>query len=74
MRCRDVTITAEITGKVVEIAFESGARVAAGDLLVQQDIAVEEAQLRSAESVAELARIEFDRSKKLLANNVDLPV
>ena len=65
-----LTITAEITGKVVEIAFESGARAAAGDLLVQQDITVEEAQLRSAESVAELARIEFDRSKKLLANNV----
>jgi len=65
-----VTVTAEITGKVVAIAFESGARVTAGDLLVQQDIAVEQAQLRSAESVAELARIEFRRSKKLLANNV----
>ncbi len=68
-----LTITAEIAGKVVEIAFESGARVSAGDLLVQQDVSVEQAQLRSAESVAELARIEFDRSKKLLANNVISP-
>ncbi len=68
-----LTITAEIAGKVVEIAFESGARVSAGELLVQQDITVEEAQLRSAESVAELARIEFNRSKKLLANSVISP-
>jgi membrane fusion protein (multidrug efflux system) len=65
-----VTVTAEITGKVVEIAFEAGSRVMAGDLLVQQDIEVEKAQLRSAESVAELARIEYKRSKKLLADNV----
>jgi membrane fusion protein (multidrug efflux system) len=68
-----LTITAEITGKVVEIAFESGARAAAGDLLVQPDVSVEEAPLRSAESVAELARIEFNRSKKLLSNSVISP-
>ncbi len=65
-----VTITAEVTGKVVDIAFESGSRVKAGELLVQQDISVEEALLRSAESAAELDRLEFDRTKKLLANNV----
>jgi membrane fusion protein (multidrug efflux system) len=65
-----VTVTAEITGKVVHIAFESGSRVEAGDLLVQQDISAEKAQLRSAESVSELARIEYERSKKLLATNV----
>jgi membrane fusion protein (multidrug efflux system) len=65
-----VTITAEITGKVVDIAFESGALVKVGDLLVQQDISVEEAQLRSAESVADLARIDLNRSQKLLAKSV----
>ncbi len=65
-----VTVTAEMTGKVVDIAFTAGSRVAAGDLLVQQDISVENAQLRSAESVAELARIEYQRSKRLLATNV----
>jgi membrane fusion protein (multidrug efflux system) len=65
-----VTVTAEMTGKVVDIAFTAGATVAAGDLLIQQDISVEKAQLRSAESVAELARLEYERSKKLLATNV----
>lgn len=65
-----VMVTAEITGKVVEIAFEAGSRVAKGDLLVQQDRSAETAQLRSAESAAELARIEFNRSKKLLTDKV----
>ncbi len=65
-----VMVTAEITGKVVEVTFEAGTHVKAGDLLVQQDIDVEKAQLRSAESAAKLSRIEFNRSKKLLANNV----
>ena len=36
-----VVVTAEQTGKVVDINFVAGSRVAAGDLLVQQDISVE---------------------------------
>ena len=65
-----VTITAEVTGKITAIAFEPGTRVKAGDLLVQQDIAAETAQLRSAEAAAELARITLERSKKMLATKV----
>lgn len=65
-----VTVTAEVTGKVVRIAFEPGSRVAAGDLLVQQDVSAETAQLRSAEASADLARINFERSKKLLPDKV----
>lgn len=65
-----VTITAEITGKVAQIAFNAGDRVKAGDLLVQQDVAVEEAQLRAAESAAELARLEYNRAKKLIGTSV----
>ena len=65
-----VTITAEMSGKITRIAFKAGLRVAAGDLLVQQDISVEKAQLRSAESVSQLARIEFTRSEMLLAKQI----
>lgn len=64
-----VTITAEVTGKIEHIAFEPGAHVSAGDLLLQQDSAVEKAQLRSAESVAQLARIDFERIKALRQKN-----
>ncbi len=65
-----VTITAEVTGKITTIAFEAGSKVKAGDLLVQQDIAAETAQLRSAEAAVELARITLERSKKMLATKV----
>lgn len=64
-----VTLTAEMTGKVVHIAFEAGNRVSSGALLVQQDISVEQAQLRAAEALSELARINFERAKTLLPNN-----
>ena len=63
-----VTVTAEMTGKVVRIAFASGNRVSAGDLLVQQDISAETAQLRAAEAVSELARLNFERAKTMLPN------
>jgi membrane fusion protein (multidrug efflux system) len=65
-----VTITAELTGKVVAIPFEPGTQVKAGDLLVQQDVAFETAQLRSAEAGAALAKITLERSKKMLATKV----
>src|SRR6267142_7226135 len=45
-----VTITPEIAGTVREIAFESGAKVGKGDLLVKLDTSSEEAQLRSLEA------------------------
>jgi membrane fusion protein (multidrug efflux system) len=61
-----VMVTAELTGKVVRIAFEAGTKVNAGDLLVQQDTSSEQAQLRAAEATVELARRNLERLKKLL--------
>ncbi len=60
-----VMISAELSGVVRQIAFENGATVRAGDLLVQLDTELEEAQLRSAEAQAELALLELDRARKL---------
>ena len=65
-----VVVTAELPGKVVKIAFEPGRAVKAGDLLVQQDITLETAQLRSAEATMELARLNLERAKELLPENV----
>jgi membrane fusion protein, multidrug efflux system len=61
-----VMVSAEVAGKVVNIAFEPGTMVQAGDLLIQQDTVAETAQLRSAEATLELARVDFERAKKLL--------
>ena len=63
-----VTVSAELGGKIVEIAFESGDRVKKGDLLLRIDVAAEEAQLRSAEAAAKLAKINLDRNRDLRKN------
>ena len=62
-----VMIAAEMTGKMVKITFEPGSMVKAGDLLVQQDTAAEEAELRSAEATVGLTRLTFERARRLLA-------
>ena len=61
-----VMVTAELKGKVENIAFEPGAKVQAGDLLVQQDISSETAQLRASEAAVKLAKITLERTRKLL--------
>ena len=61
-----VMLTAELSGKVVRITFEPGTKVKAGDLLLQQDISSEEAQLRAAEATVALTKLELERSRKLL--------
>lgn len=66
---RGVTITPEIPGTVREIAFESGAVVAQGDLLVRLDVSSEEAQLRAVEAQVELARLNRVRVRSLRADN-----
>ncbi len=60
-----VTLSAEVAGTVARIDFESGAKVAAGTLLAQFDVSVEEAQLRAAEATAELARLNAERVREL---------
>lgn len=62
-----VMVTAELTGKVVHIAFSPGDMVRAGDLLVQQDTSVESAQLRAAEAGVALAKINLARARELVA-------
>lgn len=63
-----VTVSAELGGKIELIDFESGDRVKKGDLLIRLDVTAEQAQLRSAEAAAKLAKINLDRNRGLRAN------
>jgi len=65
-----VTITPELAGTVREIAFESGAVVAKGDLLIRLDTSSEEAQLRSLEAQAQWAKVSLDRQSTLRTNQL----
>lgn len=65
-----VMVTAELPGKIVKIAFEPGSKVKAGDLLIQQDITSERAQLRAAKTDVNLTRMNLDRAKQLFTDKV----
>lgn len=60
-----VMVAPEIAGTVREIAFESGAAVKQGDLLVKLDTSSEDAQLRAAEAQVDLAQLNAERIRKL---------
>lgn len=65
-----VTLTPEIAGTITSIAFESGASVSKGDLLIKLDTSSEEAQLRAIEAQLDLARINLSREQKLREQNM----
>ncbi len=65
-----VTVSTETSGLVKTIAFESGATVKAGEVLVELDTAIEQAQLRSAAASADLARANLERARDLRGKNM----
>ncbi len=66
-----VTVAAEVTGRVREISFESGATVQRGEVLVRLDASAEEAQLAAATADAELARSTLVRAQRLRRGDVN---
>jgi membrane fusion protein (multidrug efflux system) len=65
---RQVEIRNELAGTVAEIGFKSGDIVEAGQLLVRFDTRQEQASLDAAKAEAELARLTYERRKKLRAS------
>jgi len=63
---QQVDIRSETQGRVVKVGFFSGQKVEAGQLLLQQDIAQELAQLDSANARLKLAQSVFKRQQNLL--------
>ena len=65
-----VEIAAQVSGIVTGLGFESGQDVASGTELVQLDIAVEEADLASADAILREAEVAFKRQADLLTKAV----
>jgi membrane fusion protein (multidrug efflux system) len=64
-----VTISTDLAGIVRQIAFDSGNKVRAGDLLVHLDTTQEEAQFHQAEAQRDFASVTLKRDKDLLAKH-----
>lgn len=70
MAVQGTLLRAEVPGLVEKIAFESGAFVKEGQVLVELDRSAEEAQLRSARARAELAKTNLQRARDLHAQDI----
>jgi len=66
-----VMVSADLPGVVQKIAFGSGDRVEAGQLLVQLDTRQEQAQLAAAAAKLELARMNLDRIRGLREQGIN---
>lgn len=62
---RQVTVAPEVAGRVIQIPFESGSRVKAGDPLVQLNDATEQADLLAQRAQARLAELNLERYRDL---------
>jgi membrane fusion protein (multidrug efflux system) len=65
-----VNVTAQIAGQITELLFDSGATVAAGDLLVRQYTADDEARLAGLVAETRLAEMNFKRAQELVAKEL----
>src|SRR5210317_2085055 len=60
----------ELAGEITAVNFQSGEFVQQGQLLLQMDIATEQANLEAARARAELSRLVLNRSKELFNSNL----
>jgi len=65
-----VTVSAEVSGKIVAIGFEAGQTVAKGAMLLQLDTSTEMAQLPGAEAETALAKNNLERFTTLLEQKI----
>ncbi|MFK7954687.1 MAG: efflux RND transporter periplasmic adaptor subunit [Lysobacterales bacterium] len=66
---RTVTLRNPLAGAIVEVGFTAGAQVAKGQLLIQQDISEERAQLAGANAQESLAQRTLARNEDLIDGN-----
>ncbi len=64
-----VTLRPEVSGRVAAIGFGDGQRVRRGQVLVQLDDTLQQAQLKQAQAQASIARTNLQRNRELVLEN-----
>ncbi len=64
-----VMLRPEVSGRIARLGFTDGQTVRRGQLLVQLDDTLQQAQLKQSEAQASIARTNLQRSRELLAQN-----
>lgn len=66
---QSVTLRPEVSGRISQIAFQEGAQVRRGQLLVQLDDVLQRAELSQAQAQLSVARANLQRNQELVAAN-----
>jgi membrane fusion protein, multidrug efflux system len=66
---QSVTLRPEVSGRIAQIAFNDGAQVRKGQLLVQLDDVLQRAELSQAQAQLSIARANLKRNQELVAQN-----
>jgi membrane fusion protein (multidrug efflux system) len=64
-----VVLKPEVSGRIQALSFGDGQRIQKGQLMVQLDDTLQQAQLKQAEASAAIARTNLQRSRELAAQN-----
>lgn len=64
-----VMLRPEVSGRILKLGFGDGQRVKLGQLLVQLDDTLQQAQLQQARAQASIARTNLQRNRELVAQN-----
>ena len=64
-----VMLRPEVSGRILRLGFADGQRVRRGQLLVQLDASLQQAQLLQAKAQASIARTNLQRNRELMAQN-----
>lgn len=66
---QSIMLRPEVSGRIARFGFADGQRVRKGQVLVQLDDALQQAQLKQAQAQASIARTNLQRSRELVAQN-----
>ncbi len=66
---RGVMLRPEVSGRVVRVGFVDGQSIKRGQVMLQLDDALQQAQLRQAQAQADIARTNLQRQRDLVAQN-----
>lgn len=67
---QEIQVSSEVDGLVTAVHFESGARVQRGDLLIELDDQVEQADLKSFRARLQLAELNFHRDRQMYSKDL----
>ena len=66
---QNIMVRPEVSGRITQVNFRDGQRVSRGQLLIQLDDQLAQAQVKQAQAELSIAQVNFNRNKELVEQN-----